>query len=748
LKKSSSAKIEHTVEAKEGGLGTFGGVYTPSILTILGVIMYLRFGWVVGNVGLIGSLIIVTLATSITFLTSLSVAAIATDQRVRIGGAYYMISRSLGIESGGAIGIPLYIALALSVALYVVGFAESVVGVFPNLSIQWVGVITTIGVTALALVSAKAAIRAQYFIMVAIVVSLISLVFGNPIETSVTSEIASSVTSNKESFWVVFAVFFPAVTGIMAGVNMSGDLKDPTKSIPIGTFAAIGTGYVIYIGLVIILALRATPYELISDPLIMRKMAFWGDAILLGVWGATLSSAVGSILGGPRVLQALAKDKILPNWLSWLGKGSGEDEEPRLGTIFTMAVALIAVWFGDLNLIAPILSMFFLTTYGVINLAAGIEKLLDSPSYRPTFKVHWSISIIGALGCFSVMFLINLTATLIALIFVGVIFFWLERRELTSVWGNVKNGLLMAVIREALLKVNDDFEPKTWRPRPLVLSGSPKKRWHLIDFANSLTHNRGILVVATVLKSEHIEHQRLERMEYDLGNFLKKRAVEALVKVVSSDNPFNGSVRLVEAYGLGKLVPNTIVLGGSENPDIREDYCNMIRSFYNMKRNVILIHGGEEDFNDGVPVSSKRRKIDLWWGGFKGNGGLMMILVYMLQNSISWKNADVHLKIIVELEDAVDEIRNNMLSIVNQIRFDAEIDIIISNGRPFPEIFKQSSKDADLILLGMANPGKDFTKYYENMLLQSEDMPTTVFVLAGQDISFGEVLIPKDTMVD
>ncbi len=748
MKKGSSAKIEHTIEAKEGGLGTFGGVYTPSILTILGVIMYLRFGWVVGNVGLMGSLIIVTLATSITFLTSLSVAAIATDQRVRIGGAYYMISRSLGIESGGAIGIPLYIALALSVALYVVGFAESVVGVFPNLSIQWVGLITTIGVTALALVSAKAAIRAQYFIMVAIVVSLISLVFGNPIETSVTSEIASTVTSNKESFWVVFAVFFPAVTGIMAGVNMSGDLKDPTKSIPFGTFAAIGTGYVIYIGLVIILALRATPYELISDPLIMRKMAFWGDAILLGVWGATLSSAVGSILGGPRVLQALAKDKILPNWLSWLGKGSGDDEEPRLGTIFTMAVALIAVWFGDLNLIAPILSMFFLTTYGVINLAAGIEKLLDSPSYRPTFKVHWSISILGALGCFSVMLLINLTATLIALIFVGIIFFWLERRELTSVWGNVKNGLLMAVIREALLKVNDDFEPKTWRPRPLVLSGSPKKRWHLIDFANSLTHNRGILVVATVLKSEHIEHQRLERMEYDLGNFLKKRAVEALVKVVSSDNPFIGSVRLVEAYGLGKLVPNTIVLGGSENPDIREDYCNMIRSFYNMKRNVILIHGGEEDFNDGVPVSSKRRRIDLWWGGFKGNGGLMMILVYMLQNSISWKDADVHLKIIVELEDAVDEIRSNMLAIVDQIRFDAEIDIIISNGRPFPEIFKQSSKDADLILLGMANPGKDFTKYYENMLLQSEDMPTTVFVLAGQDISFGEVLIPKDTMVD
>ena len=744
MAKNSSVKIEKTIEAKEGGLGTFGGVYTPSILTILGVIMYLRFGWVVGNVGLWSSLLIVTLATSITFLTSLSVAAIATDQRVRIGGAYYMISRSLGIESGGAIGIPLYIALALSVALYVVGFAESVVGVFPNLDLQWVGLITTLGVTGLALLSAKAAIRAQYIIMLAIGISLLSLIFGSPVEATATAELATDVAASREPFWVVFAVFFPAVTGIMAGVNMSGDLKDPTNSIPKGTFAAIGTGYAIYIGLVIILALRATPAQLIDDPLIMRKMAFWGDAILLGVWGATLSSAVGSILGGPRVLQALAKDKILPGWLSWLGTGSGEEEEPRYGTIFTMVVALIAVWFGDLNLIAPVLSMFFLTTYGVINLAAGIEKLLDSPSYRPTFKVHWSISLLGAVGCFSVMFLINLTATVVALLFVGIIFFWLERRELTSVWGNVKNGLLMAVIREALLKMSDDYEPKNWRPRPLVLSGSPRKRWHLIDFANSLTHNRGILTVATVFPDEGIERQRLERMEDEIGNFLKKRAVEALVRVVASDDPFVGSVKLVEAYGIGKLVPNTIILGGSETPEIREKYCGMIRSFYEMQRNVILIHGGEAEPDD-LPKKKKRR-IDLWWGGFKGNGGLMMILVYMLQNSISWKGAEIHLKIIVELEDAVDEIRANMRDIVNQIRFEAEIDVTVSRGETFAEVFKKTSKDADLILLGMATPGKDFTSYYENMLSLTEDMPTTVFVLAGQEISFGEVLIPQDTM--
>jgi amino acid transporter len=746
LKKKLSAKPEYTIEAKEGGLGTFGGVYTPSILTILGVIMYLRFGWVVGNVGMLGSLLIVTLATSITFLTGLSVAAIATDQRVRIGGAYYMISRSLGIESGGAIGIPLYIALALSVALYVVGFAESVVGVFPDFDVRWVGVITTVAVTGLAMISAKAAIRTQYIIMIAIALSLLSLLFGSSVEPMYGAQDLAELPP-KEPFWGVFAVFFPAVTGIMAGVNMSGDLKNPTKSIPFGTFAAIGTGYLIYMGLVLILYTRATPYELISDPLIMRKIAFWGDAILLGVWGATLSSAVGSILGGPRVLQALAKDKILPEWLSWLGTGSGPDEEPRLGTLFTMVVALIAVWFGDLNLIAPVLSMFFLTTYGVINLAAGIEKLLDSPSYRPTFKVHWSISLTGALGCFAVMFLINLTATLIALIFVGVIFFWLERRELTSVWGNVKSGLLMAVIRETLLKVSDDYEPKTWRPQPIVLSGSPSRRWHLIDFANSLTHNRGILSVATVFSGKDTNRQRLDRMEEEIGNFLRKRAVEALVRVVSASDPFEGSVKLVEAYGLGKLVPNTIVMGGSENVEIREKYCGMIRSFYEMQRNVVLIHGGESDKPEAIRKQDRKR-IDVWWGGFKGNGGLMMILVYMLQNSLTWKGAEIHLKIVVDSEEAIDEIEANMRSIISQIRFEAEIDVIPSNGASFPEIFRKGSKEADMIMLGMATPGDEFTDYYESMLELTKDMPTSVFVLAGQEISFGEVLIPQETMSD
>ena len=260
---------------KKSGLGMFGGVYTPSILTILGVIMYLRFGWVVGNAGLLGTLAIVTLANVITFLTALSICAIATDKVVRVGGAYYMISRSLGLETGGAVGIPLYFAQAFSVALYTIGFAESVVRVFPNLNQLYVALIVTILVGILAITSASIAIKAQYFIMAAIVLSLLSFFFGKPMAEVGDVALWGSSAETPIPFWTVFAVFFPAVTGIMSGVNMSGDLKDPVKSIPFGTLATVATGYRIYMVIPLFLFERGDTASLVNDPLVMQKISLF-----------------------------------------------------------------------------------------------------------------------------------------------------------------------------------------------------------------------------------------------------------------------------------------------------------------------------------------------------------------------------------------------------------------------------------------------------------------------------------------
>ena len=723
-------------EEKSAKLSTFAGVFTPSILTILGVIMYLRFGWVVGNVGLIGTLIIVTLSTTITFLTSLSVASIATDKTIRTGGAYYMISRSLGIESGGAVGIPLYLAQTFSIALYTIGFAESLALVFPSLNLKVVAFIVTIGISVLALISAKVAIKSQYFVMAAIALSLISLALGKPLENT-QIEMWGVPQSKSEPFWQVFAVFFPAVTGIMAGVSLSGDLKNPSKSIPRGTFLAVGVGYIIYMGLPILLANRADASTLVADPLIMRRIAWWGGAILLGVWGATLSSAMGSILGAPRVLQALVRDGIFPGWLKWLGKGTKEDDTPRLGTYFTMVIALSAVMLGELEVIAPILTMFFLTTYGVLNLSAGLERFLGSPSFRPKFRVHWVFSLLGAAGCIGVMLLINAFATVIAAIFVALVYFWLERRNLKATWGDVRQGLWMELVRAGLLRLKTATDPKNWRPHLLVLTGAPSKRWHLIHFARELSQNKGLMTISTILSSETVTQNRRSAMEENIRDFLVQKNVRSLVRVISAKDPFSGGKMLVDTYGLGSLVPNTILLGDTRQPSHLIDYCEMISHFYRSKRNIIIL---KEDEDRGF---GRFKQIDIWWGGLKGNGSLMIVLAYLMQNSLDWRGASITLKMVVPNDTAAIDAEKNLSNVVESLRIDLNKQIIVANGRTFWEIIDASSRNSDLVMLGMAEPKNNYHEYYQSLLQKTSRLPTTLFVLAAQDLVFGEILMKE-----
>lgn len=714
-------------------MNTFGGVFTPSILTILGVIMYLRFGWVVGNVGLVGTLIIVTLSTSITFLTALSIASIATNAPVKTGGAYYMISRSLGVEIGGAVGIPLYLAQAFSVALYIIGFSESIVSIFPSVNIKLVGIITTILLSTLSLFSTKAAIRVQFFILGVIAMSLLSLFFGSPIENS-QIEMWGVPAAKSVGFWKVFAVFFPAVTGIMAGVNMSGDLRDPAKSIPKGTFLAVGTGYIIYMTLPIILASRADADTLVKNPLIMQQIAFWGGAIFLGVWGATLSSAVGSLLGAPRVLQALTKDNVLPRQLSFLGKGSGTEQIPRWATIFTALITLILVYAGNLNAIAPILTMFFLTTYGILNITAGIERLLESPSFRPKFKVHWIFSFLGTIGCIAVMFLINPIATIFATLFILMVYIWLRRRRLKTTFGDVRSGMLLQVARYALLRLDTKSNPKSWRPNILVFSGMPKKRWHLIDFAYGLVQEKGLITVATILPENKVTQEKTIDYEKQILDYLSEKNIRTLVRVTRSNDPFTGAEQLVNSYGLGSLVPNTILLGDTEEESHHKQYSEMIWHFYQSKRNVVVLQNNFRLNYKGA------KRIDLWWGGLKGNGGLMMILSYLVKNSPHWQQVNVCIKMVVKSEEAAKDTRENLNNILSDMRVGFNSQVIVSNGRVFWDILKEESKESNMVMLGLKAPDENFADYYKQLKENTQDIKNKIFVLASQDIEFKDVL--------
>ncbi|MEM9138037.1 MAG: amino acid permease, partial [Cyanobacteria bacterium P01_F01_bin.42] len=522
---------------------------------------------------------------------------------------------------------------------------------------------------------------------------------------------------------------------IMAGVNMSGDLKKPTEAIPTGTLAAVGTGYLIYMIIPIILCLRADFPSMVADELIMRRISLVGEVIVLGVWGATLSSAIGSILGAPRVLQALVRDRIFPSWLHWLGKGEGPTNEPRLGTLFTLGIALAVVCIGDLELVAPVLTMFFLTTYLVLNTVACIQSFMQSPSFRPTFKVHWIWSLLGAIGCLTVMFLINAVATIVAAVIVIGIYLWLERQELESTWGDARRGFWLTLIRMALYRLDSTEDPKNWRPHLLVFSGAPTRRWPLVQMASDLTPDRGLVTLASILPPGSRDRAQRIKLEKTLCDVLKKNNVQAFVKVMAGETPFEGAKNLVDGYGLGPLMPNTVLVG--QTGKVSDEFCSMVSYFHGARRNVLVLRSPE---NGDINQNRAFPRIDVWWGGLRGNGALMLILAEQLQISTRWRNAEIYLKLMVPDEVSVEKARENVNQALKQLRIQVTPEVIVARDRTFSSVLKSSSKNASLVILGMAEPTDSFSNYYAGLQDRTADLPQTLFVLASEHLSFSEVL--------
>jgi amino acid transporter len=730
---------------KQGyAFGTFKGVYTPSVLTIFGVIMYLRFGWVLGNVGLAGTLLIVTLATSITFLTGLSISAMATNMKVGGGGAYYIIARSLGLEAGAAIGLPLFFARAIGVAFYIAGFTEALLSIVnplpcdPALSAKIISTAALVLLTALAYLSADLALKVQFGIFAAIALSLVSFFMGHPSAEALAVP-ADAAIPPVAGFWIVFAVFFPAVTGIEAGLGLSGDLKDPAKALPLGTLLAIATGYLVYMVMPVFLNSRIPDSNLLLiDPNIMSTVARWAPLVIIGVFAASLSSALGSLLGAPRTLQALAADRIIPRFI---GRNFGKDKaDPRIATALSFLVALAAVLLGDLNLIAPILSMFFLLSYGLLNLSAGLEGLIESPSWRPRFKVHYGVSLLGAALCFAAMLMIDAGATLIAIFVTALVFYLVKRRRLNAHWGDMRYGILTLLVRFAIHRLNKlKPDERTWRPKILALSGSPKSRWHLIEMANSLTRHSSALTVASILPVEDWSADKVRAMEESMRDYLEKREVDAMVKIFPAPDMLQGARALVRAYGYGPLTPNTILLGDTENRSSFSEFAELIRLVYRTRRNLVMLR--ESDLKSAEDTD----EIHVWWGGNKDNIGLMLTLAYQIQKSPIWKQSKLILKTIVDNEDELDAARERLERFIEEQRIPAEADVLIKHLPSFYDIIRQSSTDAGLVFMGMRPPGEEesideYSNYYSTLMEATTEIPPLAFVLASEAIEFRQVI--------
>ncbi|TWU60017.1 Amino acid permease [Rubripirellula tenax] len=738
---SGSSKNDLTGSTK---FGTFGGVFTPCTLTILGVIMFLRFGQVVGQSGIYTAVLIVLAAKTITTLTTLSLSAIASNTRVKGGGAYYLISRSLGVEFGGAIGVLFFAAQAISVAMYIIGFTEALAATFPSMADNAMAISTLVNLITFVCVYIGAGwtIKVQYFILAILAAALGSFYAGaiadfNP--EYLQTNLQPSFLEGENTF-TMFALFFPAVTGIMAGANMSGDLANPSKSIPRGTLAAVVVTGVVYLSQAFLLGCARPAEELIGNNMVIRDIAVWPMLITAGVFAATLSSALGSMMGAPRILQAFARDEIFTS-LKFFGAGSGLSNEPRRATVLTFAIAQVCIVFGDLNAIAPIITMFFMITYGLLNLATFYESVTRNPSYRPTFKYsHWITSLLGMIGCFGVMFLINGVWATMSLLFIGAIYWFIRSKEVEARWGNLQSGVIFERARKALLKLEDEvYHPKNWRPIVMALSGSGWTRPHIPIYGHWLTSGHGILSLAHVVTGD-LEEQSVLRDRYEklLRSFIKREEIDAFPAVACAEYVSDGIESLIQCHGIGGLRPNTVLLGWPRDESKADSFGATVRLIARTKRSILaarfLSHREDDEDSEKSTATSTaehwtvpRGTIDVWWRGME-NGELMLLLAHLLHRNPEWRANSVRVLRVVQNEQAKAEIIKHMQEIAASARIHFDTEVVISD-EPVPKVIHATSRNASLVLLGFQTPeeGQEAAMYHSLELLAG-DLPRVIMV--------------------
>jgi amino acid transporter len=726
---SSSAKAMAPGDGS-AKFGTFGGVFTPCTLTILGVIMFLRYGNVVGNAGLVWAIVILAVSKVITILTTLSLSAAATNTRVEGGGAYFLISRSLGVEFGGAIGIVFFLAQAISVSMYVIGFTEAFTASLPgdlDNYFKFIAVIVNLIVFACVYIGAGWTIRLQYFILAILVASLVSFFMGAS-ETFSAESLQTNLWSSyspDQNLFTMFALFFPAVTGIMAGANMSGDLKKPSKSIPTGTLWAIIATALVYLAMAVLLAGSASRAQLQDDQMIVRGLAKFGWLITAGVFAATLSSALGSMMGAPRILQALAKDTIFPK-LRLFAAGSGVNSEPRRAVILTFAISTICILAADLNSIAPLITMAFMITYGTINLATFYETITKNPSYRPTFRYsHWATSLAGALGCGIVIILIDWKWAFWSMLIMAGIYYFIYRKQVVSRWGDLNSGLMFERTRKNLLKLEQSlYHPKNWRPIILAMSGGSMNRRYLAVMGHWLTSGHGILNIGQVIiGSAEDQLDRIENQEELLSKFILKEDLEAFPNVVAAPTLTEGIEYLIQCSGLGALRPNSLLIGWPGEENKAEPLVASLRVIEGLKRNVIIakFNGVDED-----PWLAPNGTIDVWWRG-RQNGELMLLLAHLLKQNRKWQNRTIRLMRIVGDEVARAEVVNHLEELAISSRIEVQTEVFVSD-RP-TDVIQQQSKDSAITFLGFALPREgDEASFFQAMENLSREIPRTLLI--------------------
>uniref|UniRef100_A0A3Q4NAC3 Solute carrier family 12 member 1 n=1 Tax=Neolamprologus brichardi TaxID=32507 RepID=A0A3Q4NAC3_NEOBR len=644
------------------GMVKFGwirGVLVRCMLNIWGVMLFIRLSWVFGQAGWGLGIVIIALSCVVTTITGISMSAICTNGVVRGGGAYYMISRSLGPEFGGSIGLIFAFANAVGVSMYVVGFAETVVDLLKNSAImvdemndiRIIGCITIVLLLGISVAGMEWEAKAQILLLVILLVAIVNVFVGTVIPATNEKKAQGFFnyrceTSNftpefrdGETFFSVFAIFFPAATGILAGANISGDLRDAQAALPKGTLLAILITGLTYLAMALSATVvrdatgnsssiinHTTPvicngstavacelgydfsscevekckFGLMNNFQVMTLVSGFGPLIIAGTFSATLSSALASLVSAPKVFQALCKDNIY-RALHFFAKGHGKNNEPIRGYVLTFIISVAFILIGDLNTIAPIISNFFLASYALINFSCFHASYAKSPGWRPAYKYYnmW-LSLMGALLCCVVMFVINWWAALLTYGIEFLLYIYVTVKKPDVNWGSSTQAVtFVSAVSNALSLSGVEDHVKNFRPQILVLTGSTRSRPALLDLAHSFSKNYGLCITCEVSETVEEMNNAMEKNQL----WLKKQKRKAFYAAVACDNFREGAESLLQASGLGRMKPNTLMIGFKKNwrtagAEAVQSYVGILHDAFDFEYGTAMLR-----VNQGLDVS-------------------------------------------------------------------------------------------------------------------------------------------------
>ncbi|GET32128.1 Na-K-Cl cotransporter [Prolixibacter bellariivorans] len=690
-------------------------VFLTALSTILGAILFLRFGWAVGQVGFYGVIGIIIIGHLVTIPTAMAVAEIATNQRVQGGGAYFIISRSFGLNIGAAVGLALYLSQAISVAFYVIAFGEAFEPVFTWIRENY-GIVLTdrriITVPLMAILSvlmllrgANIGMKALYGVVVILLVSLGFFFFGDsPIKPEVIN--LSSRIPNGNSFFYVFTIIFPAFTGLAAGLGLSGDLKHPETSIPRGTIWATLAGLIVYFLAAYKFAVSASPEDLVGDQLIMQRIAAWGPIIPLGLAAASLSSALGSIMIAPRTLQAIGADDIFPQFKlnQWLARGKKADNEPINASTITIIIAFVFVFVGDVNFVAQIISMFFMITYGAICLISLLEHFAADPAYRPTFRSHWSISLVGTLASFWVMFKMNMPYAAFSLLIMTLTYVFITKsKHEKRGFNKLFRGVIFQLSRELQIfaqRADREDRELSWRPFAICISCDTFKRQSAFDFMRWISHRYGFGTYIHFIKGMLNRSTTAE----------SKNALERLLKMAASfPNRVYLDTIISPSYtsAIAQVVQLSGISGRGNNLILFEFSRTTPHSITDAIQNYPMLESAGFDIcilNTGYRGFGYKKEIHIWIKpeDYK-NANLMILLGYITLGHPEWKRGFIKIFAIVPHAEMEEE-RDRLIRLIKQGRIpisQSNVEMIpLEEGENRKGIISRFSIDADLTIIG------------------------------------------------